>query len=168
MIRRPPRSTQSRSSAASDVYKRQAPPRTMDLRIVVAGNENDGCVDGGRDVLDVVPGEVARGEDELGSDVAQRLDVQVRRLFVCNHQYPDHPIHPSRDRPLMHTTLTVKLSTSWMRSMRDLEVRLEDGALWLRLNRPEQFNALTGEMVIEAIQQLRGAVLSLIHISEPT
>ena len=25
MIRRPPRSTQSRSSAASDVYKRQAP-----------------------------------------------------------------------------------------------------------------------------------------------
>src|SRR5680860_1402713 len=27
MIRRPPRSTQSRSSAASDVYKRQPPPR---------------------------------------------------------------------------------------------------------------------------------------------
>src|SRR3990170_21179 len=41
--------------------------------------------------------------------------------------------------------------------MSDLEVRLEDGALWLTLNRPEQFNALTGEMVIEAIQQLRGA-----------
>jgi enoyl-CoA hydratase len=39
----------------------------------------------------------------------------------------------------------------------DLEVRQEDGALWLTLNRPEQFNALTGEMVIEAIQQLRGA-----------
>ena len=29
MIRRPPRSTQSRSSAASDVYKRQAPPATI-------------------------------------------------------------------------------------------------------------------------------------------
>src|SRR5665648_1299692 len=28
MIRRPPRSTLSSSSAASDVYKRQAPPRT--------------------------------------------------------------------------------------------------------------------------------------------
>jgi enoyl-CoA hydratase len=41
--------------------------------------------------------------------------------------------------------------------MRDLEVRLEEGALWLTLNRPEQFNALTGEMVVEAIQQLRGA-----------
>ena len=27
MVRRPPRSTQSRSSAASDVYKRQAHPR---------------------------------------------------------------------------------------------------------------------------------------------
>ena len=32
--------------------------------------------------------------------------------------------------------------------MSDLEVRLDDGALWLTLNRPEQFNALTGEMVI--------------------
>ncbi len=41
--------------------------------------------------------------------------------------------------------------------MSDLEVRLESGALWLTLNRPEQFNALTGEMVLQAIQQLRGA-----------
>ena len=41
--------------------------------------------------------------------------------------------------------------------MSDLEIRTEAGALWLTLNRPEQFNALTGEMVIEAIQQLRGA-----------
>jgi enoyl-CoA hydratase len=41
--------------------------------------------------------------------------------------------------------------------MSDLEVRLEDGALWLTLNRPEQFNALTGEMVVAAIEQLRGA-----------
>lgn len=39
----------------------------------------------------------------------------------------------------------------------DLEVRLDDGALWLTLNRPEQFNALTGEMVLGAIQELRGA-----------
>jgi enoyl-CoA hydratase len=41
--------------------------------------------------------------------------------------------------------------------MSDLEVRLEDGALWLTLNRPERFNALTGGMVVEAIEQLRGA-----------
>jgi enoyl-CoA hydratase len=39
----------------------------------------------------------------------------------------------------------------------DLEVRLDDGALWLTLNRPEQFNALTGEMVLGLIEQLRGA-----------
>src|SRR5450756_3248966 len=31
MIRRPPRSTQSRSSAASDVYKRQKPERVEDV-----------------------------------------------------------------------------------------------------------------------------------------
>ncbi len=41
--------------------------------------------------------------------------------------------------------------------MTDLEVSLDDGALWLRLNRPEQFNALTGEMVIGLIEELRGA-----------
>ena len=41
--------------------------------------------------------------------------------------------------------------------MGDLEVLQEDGALWLTLNRPEQLNALTAEMVIETIQQLRGA-----------
>ncbi len=41
--------------------------------------------------------------------------------------------------------------------MTDLEVRLDDGALWLTLDRPEQFNALTGEMVVTAIEQLRGA-----------
>lgn len=41
--------------------------------------------------------------------------------------------------------------------MSDLEVRLRDGVLWLRLNRPDQFNALTGEMVVEATGELRGA-----------
>ena len=29
----------------------------------------------------------------------------------------------------------------------DLETRLADGALWLTLNRPETFNALTGDMI---------------------
>ncbi len=42
--------------------------------------------------------------------------------------------------------------------MSDLEIALEEGALWLTLNRPEQFNALTGEMVIALVQELRGAV----------
>ncbi len=41
--------------------------------------------------------------------------------------------------------------------MTDLDVRLDDGALWLTLNRPEHFNALTGDMVVTAIEQLRGA-----------
>lgn len=41
--------------------------------------------------------------------------------------------------------------------MSDLEIHLSDGALWVRLNRPDQFNALTGEMVVEATQQLRAA-----------
>src|SRR5428012_15511 len=37
MIRRPPRSTQSRSSAASDVYKRQVEARTVDAIAGAAG-----------------------------------------------------------------------------------------------------------------------------------
>lgn len=41
--------------------------------------------------------------------------------------------------------------------MSDLEVRLDDGALWLRFNRPDQFNALTGEMVLECARELRAA-----------
>lgn len=41
--------------------------------------------------------------------------------------------------------------------MSDLEVRLDDGALWLVLDRPGQLNALTGPMVLEATQQVRAA-----------
>src|SRR5450756_2787931 len=40
MIRRPPRSTQSRSSAASDVYKRQAPDYALRRRAVPYGLES--------------------------------------------------------------------------------------------------------------------------------
>ena len=49
MIRRPPRSTQSRSSAASDVYKRQAGNIVKDgsnnIRIGWFGKQFNGCVD---------------------------------------------------------------------------------------------------------------------------
>src|SRR5450756_3189614 len=47
MIRRPPRSTQSRSSAASDVYKRQLPGVGRKTANVVLGNafrKNEGVV----------------------------------------------------------------------------------------------------------------------------
>ena len=39
-----------------------------------------------------------------------------------------------------------------------LQVATTDGALWLRLDRPEHFNALTGEMVAGLVEQLHGAV----------
>ena len=41
--------------------------------------------------------------------------------------------------------------------MADLETRLDDGALWLTLNRPETFNALTGDMIAGTLEQLRTA-----------
>lgn len=39
-----------------------------------------------------------------------------------------------------------------------LLVDLRDGALWLTLDQPETFNALTGEMVIGLVEELRAAV----------
>ena len=39
-----------------------------------------------------------------------------------------------------------------------LLVDLRDGALWLTLDHPETFNALTGEMVLGLVEQLRAAV----------
>ncbi|MET0837971.1 MAG: enoyl-CoA hydratase [Marmoricola sp.] len=41
--------------------------------------------------------------------------------------------------------------------MNDVEISHESGALWLTLNRPDQFNALTGEMVMTLIRELRSA-----------
>ena len=41
--------------------------------------------------------------------------------------------------------------------MSDLDVRVADGALYLTLNRPDTFNALTGEMVVGILEALRGA-----------
>jgi enoyl-CoA hydratase len=42
--------------------------------------------------------------------------------------------------------------------MSDLEISTDDGALWLTLNRPDHFNALTGEMVLGLVEQIRAAV----------
>lgn len=39
-----------------------------------------------------------------------------------------------------------------------LRVELQDGALWLTLDQPETFNALTGEMVIGLVEELRSLV----------
>jgi enoyl-CoA hydratase len=39
-----------------------------------------------------------------------------------------------------------------------LRVELHDGALWLTLDQPETFNALTGEMVLGLVEELRAAV----------
>src|SRR5690242_11173706 len=39
-----------------------------------------------------------------------------------------------------------------------LRVALDEGALWLTLDHPETFNALTGEMVLGLVAQLRAVV----------
>src|SRR5450756_2122979 len=58
MIRRPPRSTQSRSSAASDVYKRQVLPQRLDVTHLET------------DLLQRVEGGAERDDFPVGEDVA--------------------------------------------------------------------------------------------------
>lgn len=41
--------------------------------------------------------------------------------------------------------------------MPDLKTRVEDGALWLTMNRPEVFNALSGEMAVEIASTIEEA-----------
>jgi enoyl-CoA hydratase len=45
-----------------------------------------------------------------------------------------------------------------MSSATDLDVRVDDGALWLTMNRPEVFNAMTGEMADEVAELAEEAV----------
>ena len=45
--------------------------------------------------------------------------------------------------------------------MADLDIRVEDAVLWLTLDRPEVFNALTGEMADRLAEQLEEAGVSV-------
>src|SRR5450756_1948156 len=86
MIRRPPRSTQSRSSAASDVYKRQVRVVVLTtyetdadiLRAVEAGATGYLLKDTPRDDLVAAVRAVAGGETVLAPSVARRLVAGVR------------------------------------------------------------------------------------------
>ena len=72
------------------------------------------------------------------------------RTYACWPASP--PASPRTRRP-----------ARWRRCARpgsplpDLEVRLDDGALWITLNRPAVFNALTGEMADELAGLVEGA-----------
>src|SRR5450756_2602701 len=66
MIRRPPRSTQSRSSAASDVYKRQE----LNLKFVANDNDASPCVTGvyAADGIDA---------DQIVAHMRERYNVEI-------------------------------------------------------------------------------------------
>ena len=63
MIRRPPRSTQSRSSAASDVYKRQGPVRIQQLDLLFSESAGK--------VVDVLRAMAENGEVLIKDDTIQ-------------------------------------------------------------------------------------------------
>src|SRR5450756_2361105 len=79
MIRRPPRSTQSRSSAASDVYKRQYLLRMLRMARVGDGVQEDGVAGGAFYSLRRActgAGDAARVEDALHG-ILDRVDDNV-------------------------------------------------------------------------------------------
>src|SRR5450756_1012930 len=90
MIRRPPRSTQSRSSAASDVYKRQGPRRPrepsgsrargdLNARSRLGGSRCHGSVTG-REESSVNAPQVRGGDAPV--QAAQPAAAPVRRAFA--------------------------------------------------------------------------------------
>src|SRR5450756_85703 len=118
MIRRPPRSTQSRSSAASDVYKRQVHEELEGFAFGVVGEQGQGMVNGlevdallvaedGRDDVDQLRhvgdlddvGVVDEGVEEGGDDqrvlqVVVLLQDAAATLRVAASAVPDIPFIP--------------------------------------------------------------------------
>src|SRR5450756_3109381 len=83
MIRRPPRSTQSRSSAASDVYKRQFQDTDLDF-VVLQFGQRIGCLL----VVQRFEQSVALIKIQVVHDVRQIRRMQFRKFFPrCPHLY---------------------------------------------------------------------------------
>src|SRR5678816_3669256 len=81
MIRRPPRSTLDRSSAASDVYKRQGPRPTLGpVSARINAFEHDAMLEG---ALDVGRLEVVAGPDGTGSALV-RLEEGCHKLALLS------------------------------------------------------------------------------------
>src|SRR5680860_1326583 len=86
MIRRPPRSTQSRSSAASDVYKRQAPAvRGLELLAVHVRHQPHVALPAHRARAPGVLAHMAAGAQELGMGVADIEPGERAAAKVTDH-----------------------------------------------------------------------------------
>src|SRR5450756_2522125 len=121
MIRRPPRSTQSRSSAASDVYKRQLEDilgvvrrywgfgelRPMQEQAIRAGLERRDSVvvmptGGGKSLCYQVPPELARRTDIVVSPLISLMKDQVDGLRACG--YPAAALYSGIDAATLRDT----------------------------------------------------------------
>src|SRR5678809_1254216 len=121
MIRRPPRSTLDRSSAASDVYKRQSRDRLAPFALYKTERRDEPAV---RDAMKpgLVRRAVARG-DAFFLGVLRRvlLDLGAHQLAIGLHPVGDHL--PLRAVPL----LELHQSRAFMVEARHLERRHQAG-----------------------------------------
>src|SRR5450756_1434018 len=77
MIRRPPRSTQSRSSAASDVYKRQIVPIVPNRGLILDRNGVVLATNYSAYTLEITPSRVDKLEETIAA-LAQVVEIQPR------------------------------------------------------------------------------------------
>ena len=154
MIRRPPRSTLSSSSAASDVYKRQAYNREGILVAHLRLSESDGCVIG----VDHEPAIVSHHDHLL-------VQLLIRRAHLESlHQQLGQPAHLSavltlgrlRQKPFsVHITRANFYVKAYIKSC----------PVCLRYLAEPATLALGSPRVLRYFKKYN---LSLIHISEPT
>ena len=123
MIRRPPRSTQSRSSAASDVYKRQVlrelkqqkpklpvlilsmyPEEHYAVRVLRAGASGYLTKSSAPDELISAIRKVASGRKYISSTLAERLTYELDR----DADRPMHEVLSDREYQVMHMISTGK------------------------------------------------------------
>src|SRR5450756_1464846 len=153
MIRRPPRSTQSRSSAASDVYKRQ-----IQKVLQLADDDVDG---------DQV--EASFGNDEVRISLGRLHKLQVHRpddIHVLRHHGLDRaaPLarvsQQSADEPDIGVCVDVELDVQ----------QITQGRVLQHKDTLEDDDRLRLDVVGPGLTLIAGVAvnLSLIHISEPT
>src|SRR5450756_785303 len=170
MVRRPPRSTQSRSSAASDVYKRQG-ERQLDhgrlvqlfLHEVVAVGRRDDGLAGGRQLADEEP---AASVVELAHHVVQEecalLAGARRRQLLLREQQRQH------GGALLALRAEEAQVAAAARQIDGAARGSDDGGRNGGTLGVRRLVALEPRGSLAAIDFEELEILSLIHISEPT
>ena len=165
MIRRPPRSTLDRSSAASDVYKRQVKNRKAGFEYHLLDTYECGVILMGSEIKSIRAGGASISEAFcafLGNELV------IRNMQINQYGTNIHFVHePKRDRKLLlHAAELAKLK----KKLKDVGMTIIPTRLFIAPNGIAKIEiALAkGKKMFDKRESLKAKDLSLIHISEPT